>query len=303
QMGLRTYTNDFLAFSDQIGKALIENKSIMLDDNDLGVLFAPNSDPDAFGLMESLFTDIFFTRDDARLVDSFRSNVDRLDDGYKRSMALAVMNRSLTRKVAMGHFAHTRAMAYAEDPARLKRNRSLGVPIKSLFMEILPGYNRAVFDNGHENRSYNRDAMEMLDDVGAVDVAYFDPPYCGSHPDYQGFYHLLETFTEYWKDKDFVNGTNRYEPRRFSGFDRKADVIDSFRSLFEAARNIPCWIVSYNDRSYPSRDQFMGLIREYRDADVKEMEYGNSRGGRGSVKGSRELLFICRYHRRFDLVP
>ncbi len=50
---------------------------------------------------------------------------------------------------------------------------------------------------------------------------YFDPPYCGSHADYQSFYHVLETFTQYWKDKQFVNGVKRYEPKIWSGFDKK----------------------------------------------------------------------------------
>lgn len=303
QMGLCTYTNDFLNFNNQIGKALIENKNITLDRNDLKILLAPNSNPEAFNLMENLFTDLFFSRDESRFIDSFRSNVELLDNQYKRSLALAVMNRSLTRKVTMGHFAHTQALTYANDPERLKRNRSLGVPVKDLFLNLLPAYNQAVFDNGKDNHSYNHDAIELLNIVKGVDVVYFDPPYCGSHPDYQSFYHLLETFTEYWKDKQFVNGTNRYEPQRFSGFDKKNEVIDSFRNLFEASRNIPCWIISYNDRSYPSRDQFLKLIREYREVEVADREYDNNRGGKGSVKGSKELLFICKYHNKFKSIP
>jgi len=46
-----------------------------LDSDDTDVLFAENSNPEVFNLMESLFTDLFFTREEAAFADSFRSNV------------------------------------------------------------------------------------------------------------------------------------------------------------------------------------------------------------------------------------
>lgn len=163
-----------------------------------------------------------------------------------------------------------------------------------MFLELLPQYNQAVFDNGCANISYNDDTIHLLPQLRNVDLVYFDPPYCGSHPDYQSFYHLLETYTEYWKDKSFVNGTRRYEPQRHSGFDKKCEVIKSFEKLFEAARDIPYWIISYNDRSYPTKDDFIKMVSEYHDVEVVERAYDNNYGGKGSVKGSKELLFICK---------
>lgn len=230
---------------------------------------------------------------DNGLHDAFRSNIKFLANDYKRSLALTMMNRSMTRKVTMGHFAHTQALVYANHAERVKRNRSLARPIKDIFKEMVPQYNNAVFDNGHENVSYNDDAINLLSQLKDVDLVYFDPPYCGSHPDYQGFYHLLETYTEYWKDKNFINGTHRYDPQRHSGFDKKNEVMDSFSRMFEAAQDIPYWIVSYNDRSFPSKDDFVKLLSDYRHVSVIERTYSNDYGGKGSVKGSKELLFLC----------
>ena len=126
-------------------------------------------------------------------------------------------------------------------------------------------------------------------------VAYFDPPYCMSHSDYQAFYHLLETFCRYWTDKEFVGGTRRYYPPLSSGFDKKATAVASFRRLFELARSIPLWLISYNDRSYPSIDEFEALLRDTgRQIATHRYRYENSRGGKGSVKGSYEVLFVAR---------
>ena len=197
QLGKRTLTNDFMSFNNHIGKALVENPNITLSSEDTNILFAENSNPEEFNLMESLFTDLFFTREEAAFADSFRSNVSKLDNPYKQSLALAVMCRSMTRKVTMGHFAHTQALNYAADPARIKRNRSLIRPLKELFLELLPQYNAAVFDNQEQNESYNENVLDLLPKLEGVDLVYFDPPYCNSHADYQSFYHLLETFVEY----------------------------------------------------------------------------------------------------------
>lgn len=293
QLGRKVITNDFLSFNDIIGKALIENPGYKLEKDDLDILFSDNSDPAYFTLMQELYTDLFFVSEDSVFADSFRSNIHKLGNKYKQALALSVMCRSMTRKVTMGHFAHKQALVYAADPARVKRNRSLVRPLKELFLDLLPEYNAAVFDNAKDNVSYNKNILDLLPTLIDVDLVYFDPPYCNSHADYQSFYHLLETYVEYWKDKQFVNGTKRYEPKRYSGFDKNSETISNLKLLFERADKIPTWIVSYNDRSYPDIETMVGLVEPYRNVRIERKTYNSGRGGKGSVAGSSEILLIC----------
>ena len=293
QLGKKVVTNDFLHFNNLIGKALIENRGYVLNERDIHILFSENSAPIEFNLIEKLFSVLFFVPEESAFADSFRSNVHRLDNPYKRSLSLAVMCRSITRKVTMGHFAHTQALVYAAAPDRVKRNRSLIRPLKELFMELLPEYNAAVFDNNRENVSYNENILDLLPKLSEIDLAYFDPPYCNSHADYQSFYHLLETYVEYWKDKKFVNGTNRYEPKKYSVFDKNKEALSNLRLMFERARHIPNWLISYNDRSYPDIDTMAGMIEPYRNVRIERKTYSAGRGGKGSVAGSSEILFVC----------
>lgn len=160
-------------------------------------------------------------------------------------------------------------------------------------MELVDDYNNAVFDNNADCISYNENILDLLPFLSNVDLAYFDPPYCDSHADYQGFYHLLETYTNYWKDKEFINGTKRYSPKKESGFDSKKEIINSFKRLFKLSENIPNWLISYNDRSFPSIDTLIELIRPYRKVSVERKVYQAGRGGKGSVAGSSEILIIC----------
>jgi adenine-specific DNA methylase len=294
QLGLKTITNDFLNFNNQIGKALIENDFQKLDANDLKLLFQQSPNKNDFTLMENTFTNVFFEKEEAAFIDNFRANIPLLNNPYKQALAFTVMNRSLTRKITMGHFGHTQALVYANDPERIKRNRSLVRPIKDLFLELLPAYNNAVFDNEQDNQSFNENILDLLPKLSSIDLVYFDPPYCDSHADYQGFYHLLETYTEYWKDKEFVNGIRRYEPQLYSGFDKKSNVIDSFETLFELSNEIPYWLISYNNRSYPGIKEFEKLILKRREVTIEAKTYKNGRGGKGSVAGSQEILFVCK---------
>lgn len=293
QLGKKVITNDFLSFNNSIGKALIENSDNKLDSSDLEILFSYNDNPSKFNLIEDLYSDLFFLAEEAAFADSFRSNVHKLSNQYKQALALAIMCRSMTRKVTMGHFAHTQALAYASDPIRIKRNRSLIRPLKDIFLDLLPEYNAAVFDNSKDNISYNKNILDLLPIIKNVDLVYFDPPYCNSHADYQSFYHLLETYVEYWKDKQFVNGTKRYEPKRYSGFDKNSEAISNLQLMFERATQIPTWLVSYNDRSYPDIETMVNLIKPYRNVKVERKTYSSGRGGKGSVAGSSEILLVC----------
>jgi adenine-specific DNA-methyltransferase len=138
QLGCKTITNDFLNFNNQIGTALIENSTEQLDKQDIEILFEKSPNKSEYTLMDDVFTGIFFQKEDAEFIDNFRANIPRLKNKYKQALAFSVMNRSLTRKITMGHFGHTRALVYANNPERVKRNRSLVRPVKELFLDILP---------------------------------------------------------------------------------------------------------------------------------------------------------------------
>lgn len=289
--GKKVIGNDFLKFNFHIGKAIIENKDEVLNQEDIKVLFSKNYHSGT--LIEDIFTGVFFERDQAQFLDIFRANVDLLENDIKKSLALAVMSRALTRKILLGHFAHLSALRYSKDPLRIKRNPTIVRPLKDLFLELVYEYNNAVFDNGKDNEFYCEDTTELVRKLENVDLAYFDPPYCGCHPDYQAFYHFLETFVEYWKDKKFVNGTKSYFPKKNSGFVQKSEIIDSLTKLFEAGSHIPYWLISYNSKSYPEKDTMIDLINKHKKVKVYEYEYQNHYGGKGSRKGTREYLFYC----------
>lgn len=123
QLGFTTITNDFLNFNHQIGLSLIENKNITFSNEDYNFIISNVSKKyENYNLIRSNYTNVFFNEDQAIFLDKVRANIELFEDKYKRALALTLLNRSLTRKVTMGHFAHTQALNYANDPERVKRN-------------------------------------------------------------------------------------------------------------------------------------------------------------------------------------
>lgn len=289
--GKRVITNDFLMFNYHVGKAVIENKDVTLSREDVDLLMRKNGNADS--LIRETFTGVFFERDQAEFLDNFRANVDLLDGDYKRSLAFTIMSRALTRKVLLGHFAHLKALEYSRTPERVKRNPTIARSLKDLFVELANEYNDAIFDNEKENEVHCENTIGLIKQLRNVDLVYFDPPYCGCHPDYQAFYHFLETFVEYWRDKKFINSTKQYYPKKESGFVQKKEILGSFKNLFENSSHIPYWLISYNSKSYPDRKALEDLIKQYKKVELFEHEYQNHYGGRGSRKGTREYLFLC----------
>ncbi len=104
----KVISNDFLKFNYHIAKALIENKNTKLEEED--IIFLLENKGAADSLIEDTFTGVFFEHDQARFLDQFRMNVELLENDHKKSLALAVMSRALTRKVLLGHFAHLSAI-------------------------------------------------------------------------------------------------------------------------------------------------------------------------------------------------
>ena len=288
--GKQVISNDFLKFNYHIGKALIENKEIILNEEDINILLQTNKMADSF--IENTFTEVFFERDQAQFLDQFRANIELLNDKYKQSLAFTIIDRALTKKILLGHFAHLKALTYSRNLERIKRNPTIIRSIRDLFLELVYDYNKAVFKNEKENKIYCENTIPLIKRLKGIDLAYFDPPYYGCHPDYQAFYHFLETYVEYWKDKKFINETKQYFPKKRSGFIRKDEIINSFKQLFENSSHIPYWLISYNSKSYPNKQTMEDLIRSFRQVKVFEYEYQNHYGGRDSRKGTKEYLFL-----------
>lgn len=286
--GKRIICNDFLTSSYYYAKAFIENNKIRLDNEDLKKLLVSNEKKKNY--ITKHFANVFYTYKECEFIDNIYANIQEFRDPYKKALAFAALIRTCIQKMPGGKFRSNilkyRDKSYIHYRPKFSRN------IKDTFREFLVGYNHAVIDNEKENKVYNENIFDILPNIH-TDMVYFDPPYGGSGFNYERDYFFVEVLTNFYGKIDKFNGvTKTYDNLRHSGFVNKSELHDSFLRLFERADHIPIWVISYNNRSIPEYDEFMKLIKKFRnDVVIHEKPYSYKIGNNVGLK---EYLFVCR---------
>ena len=150
-------------------------------------------------------------------------------------------------------------------------------------MDNLKEYNDAVFENNQNNVAYNLDVYDAIKQITA-DVIYLDPPYAGTMNDYFGFYGLLDSYIEGKAVEPFQNN-----------FIDKKSIILQLEKLIQNLGNYKYWMLSYNSRSFPSKEILLNIFSRYTD-DVKvyEMPYAYRVTGKEKKQKDIEYLFIAK---------
>ena len=251
--GLTVINNDILTINYLLGKSLIENKNQKLNESDIDTIFGGKS---IKGFMYENYANRFFYSEECMELDLYRKNIEKLPSQYKKALALSVMRRAMIRKMPYSRFnlswnkiQQLRDEEYSYRMYKRKRayhNQSF----QHHFLESLGEYNDSIFDNGKKNVSYNEDVFNLLSRVKA-DAIYLDPPYTGTMNNYFGFYGLMD---EYIKSK-------KLNPFKNNFIDKKTS-LHLFDNLFSKLGNYKYWFLSYNNSSFPSKDELIQTIRK-----------------------------------------
>lgn len=282
--GLKVISNDILKINALISKALIENKAIKLSYNDIEIIF---SGEPKNGFMFQNYSNVFFFPEECKELDLYRENIEKLDSDYKKALALILVRRAMIRKMPYSRFninwekiVELRDEKYSYEKYKRKRayhNQSF----KAHFLENMSEYNQAVFDNGKINQSLNDDIFNLLGVVQA-DIIYLDPPYTGTMNNYFGFYGMIDEYIEGRKLQPFNNN-----------FIDKKTAITLFDSLFSKLNNFKYWYLSYNNNSYPSKEQLIELLGKYStNIQLVEKPHIYKITGKENKEVNMEYLFI-----------
>ena len=284
--GLQVFANDILNINYQIAKALIENNNETLDEDDLKLIF--EGDPFK-GFMTTNYADQFYFEEECMQLDLYRSNIEKLNSQYKKALALTLMRRAMIRKMPYSRFTiKWEKVKQLRDEEfsylHYKRRRHYhNQSFRFHFEDNLKEYNESVFDNGQNNKAYNLDVYEALSKIKA-DIIYMDPPYAGTMNDYFGFYGLLDSYINSMVIEPFSNN-----------FIDKKTIIKQFDNLFRKLGNYKYWMLSYNSRSKPSKEELLQLLYKYSDnVIVHEMPYAYKVTGKDKKNKDIEYLFIAK---------
>lgn len=290
QKGIEVYANDFMSFSANITKAIVENSNVRLNSDDVDLLLRNNKK--ATNFIRKTFKDLYFEDADNIFLDNLTANISLLTNEYKKSLAFAAITRACMKKRPRGIFTYVGAR-YNDG------RRDLRLSLKDHFLENVESFNNAVFNNGHINKSFNQDIFDI--DVRA-DLVYFDPPYLTSRSDndYIRRYHFVEGLVKGWKGLEIDMSTKTKKFKKYSSpFDSKYTVNEALDRLFSIHKE-SILVVSYSSNSIPSKEEMIEILGRYKkNVILKEIDYLYSFGNQNHKIGDnankvKEYLFIAR---------
>lgn len=282
--GYKVISNDIMLVNYNISKALIENKSQTLNSKDIKIIFS--GDP-IKGFMYKNYANKLYFPEECMELDLYTENIKKLDSEYKKSLAYSILRRAMIRKMPYSRFTvpwekivQLRDEEYSYSKYKRKRayhNQSF----EYHFLHELNSYNDAVFDNNRECKAYNDDIFNLVDKVDA-DLIYLDPPYTGTMNNYFGFYGAID---------EMLNGKKL--PAFDNNFVDKKTAIDLFDKLFHKLKKYKYWMLSYNNSSYPTKEQLIKLLSKYTDnIKVLEHEHIYKITGKENKNKNIEYLFV-----------
>lgn len=293
--GLKVTSNDKLNYPHAIARALIENGTETLADEDIDAIFAENAKAGSF--CADHFYGYYFTKPILRFLDVAWTNIQGLE-GYKRDLALTALGWTVVGKAKFGQFSRSKKglMGPVSNPEG--RETSLtNIPLSDFaarFRYNLARVNKLVFDNGQENKATRHEALDAIKAYDG-DLIYADPPYItqfGTN-DYEANLHFVEGLMTMWAGKK-LNDNVKHDYESGTHYTRQ-NIGELIEGIVQGARGKHL-LLSYRDQAFPDEATIAGLFKaRFKQAAVKgiEVEYAMIRGEteRGG-KHAKELLFI-----------
>lgn len=258
-MGKEVHTNDSLHFPSVISKALIENNSVTVSEEDLRLLFSCKATNPDEKFIQTTFSDIFYTQDDLRFLDDLWVGIREMTSPLKRSLILAALLRSCIKRQPRGVFTVSGNAAGYQDG-----RRDLKLSLKEHLIEQVACYNAAVFSNGKRNQAHHGDIFALP--KSTPDLVYMDPPYVPRSDDncYMKRYHFLEGLSCYWQGMEIMESSKvKKICKPYSPFGHRKDAIEAFDNLFRHFKHAT-QVLSYSSNAYPDLDCLVEMMGTYK---------------------------------------
>ncbi|NLT15911.1 MAG: Dam family site-specific DNA-(adenine-N6)-methyltransferase [Clostridiales bacterium] len=249
--GKEVFSNDYMAMSCVFTSAMVANNNTVLSEAETESLLC--GEPENTFVSDT-FGGIYFSDDDNHLIDVLRTNIQKLRDKNKRSIALASLIRACIKKRPRGIFTYVGAR-YNDG------RKDLILPFAEHFRMAVRAVNNAIFDNGHKNRVRMGDALSC--EAKKPSLVYIDPPYYSPFSDneYVRRYHFVEGLARNWEGVTIQRETLTKKFKSYpTPFSSKSDTVLAFDSLFERFQEHQL-IVSYSSNSKPSKEEMLELLR------------------------------------------
>lgn len=232
----------------------------------------------------------------AAWLDNFSSNIPKLRDPRKRSLAVLIALLCINSHLKFAAINFTPCGDLTGNQNHRLQNADLEADIVAFAQRRLPSL---LFDNGQLNEAYREDAVTMISKFRGQ-VAYVDSPYV-CRVNYRDLYAWPENLVLCITGRgDEVRNRFRLNERpSYTRFGRLSSVRMSFHRLFLNSRQIPVVIVSYNTTSRFAISEIETIARTHgRTVMTQYIPYPRPTTIKGRNTRTEEVLLVCLSERR-----
>ena len=298
--------NDKLHFNYLIGKAIIENISIKLTQEDLSNLFIRQEEISYPKFIQKHFNDIYYLPEENAWLDKVTSNIVNMNHypadvlQYKKSLAFYALFQSSMIKRPFNLFHRRNLNIRTADVERNFGNKSTwDRPFKEYLMKFADEANSMVFDSGKVCYATNQSALDI--EPSGYDLVYLDPPYLRADGDHESSnylrcYHFLEGLSKYqdWEELiDFSSRNLRFKDDVISNDFTTATVYETYEKLITKYRN-SIIVLSYKVGGIPSIEFLEKLVKKVKgNVHTYSMHYIYALNRQnGNAKKNKEVIII-----------
>ncbi|MEI2672118.1 MAG: DNA adenine methylase [Marmoricola sp.] len=260
--GIHTTAVDLASYSKVLADCYVATD---LDQVDRAVLSAEIQRLNALPGVEGYVTQTFCTEaryfqpQNGARIDAIRDEIDRSHpDGWLRPLLLTSLLLAADRVDSTTGLQ----MAYLKQWAPRSFN-----PLELKEPDLIAG----------EGAAIQGDAMEVVRQLGEVELAYLDPPY--NQHRYFTNYHVWETLIRWDEPEHYGVACKRVDARDAatkSVFNAKATMASAFADLLQRVR-AEVVVVSYNDESWIARDEMVAALDAAGHEQVRVLEFDYKR--------------------------
>ena len=295
------YVNDLEPYVETLNHCYLRPSSAV-NKNDLReairLLNANKKRKNKSGIIQSLYSPkndkkiqegerVFYTNLNATIIDNIRRDIDKLPKELQVfCLAPLLVKASIhvnTSGVFKGFYKNKKGIGQFGGEAknalkRILQEIELNVPMLS--------------DIEHELTICKEDTNLLVNRLGEIDLAYYDPPY-NQHP-YGSNYFMLNVINAYEKPINISEVSGIPDNWNKSAYNKRQEAEMAMDDLIDQT-NAKYILISYNDEGIIPKKIFKSILERYGKVVVKEKSYNAFRGSR-NLKDRRlkvkELLWM-----------
>lgn len=288
--------NDILKINSIIAQSIIENSKERLSQEDINFILRENPNITYPTFIQDTFKDVYYTNEENRWLDIVVTNINQIENKYKRAMALNALSQSCIAKRPYNLFHRKNLyVRFASVKRTFGNKKTWDTPFNEHFRKFVKEINNCIFDNRKDNEAINFDAFEVPNPE-KYDLVYIDTPYFSSHSmigvDYRDFYHFLEGIINYKDWKNMIDWHSKHLRLKKVPcvWANKNQVHEAFDKLFNKFQK-SILVVSYRSGGIPNPNEMVALLKKYKsNVTVKERKHQYALSNNN---GSSEMLFIA----------